>query len=81
MASLLLAFCSAWSKSKSKERNFGFGSKQNTKVTFDQPPQSPKSFKNVQRKLEAWIIVRKISNAKSNTNMLPRLVIFQVSTR
>ena len=76
VASLLLAFCSAWSKSKSKELNFGFGSKQNTKVTFDQPPLPPTSFKKVPGKVEeAWIIVRKRSKAKSNTKML------QVSTK
>ena len=28
---------SAWSKSKSKEQNFGFGPKQNTKVTLKPP--------------------------------------------
>ena len=43
-------YCSAWSKSKSKEQNFGFGPKQNTKVTLKQPPTHPpppKTFKEV----------------------------------
>ena len=48
-----MLFCSAWSKSKSKEHNFGFGPKQNTKVTFEPPPtHPPKTFKEVPGKPE-----------------------------
>ena len=48
-------FCSALSKSKSKEQNFGFGPKQNTKVTLEPPTttHTPKTFKEVPGKLEA----------------------------
>ena len=50
-------FCSAWSKSKSKDQNFGFGRKQNTKETLEPPPitthNPPKTFKEVPGKLEA----------------------------
>jgi hypothetical protein len=31
-------YYSAWSKSKSKEKNFGFVPKQNTKIPFKPPP-------------------------------------------
>ena len=55
---LIFFYCSAWSKSKSKEQNFGFGPKQNTKITFKPPPPTthhhpPKTFKGVPGKLEA----------------------------
>ena len=49
--------CSAWSKSKSKEQNFGFGPKQNTKVTLENHHDEPKTFKEVQEKLELCIFV------------------------
>ena len=47
------SWCSAWSKSKSKEQNFHFGPKQNTKVIWKPPSHhhQTKTFKEVPGKL------------------------------